>query len=531
MSKKRSFQFSVIKKFLLQYEGLILLLSFLLLLRIPNLFEPYWYGDEAIYLTVGNGLRHGLRLYAEIIDHKTPLIYYFAMAPSQFWFRMLTISWMIATTILFFHFTKALKFRIRSQYISTFLFVIFTTLPWLEGNIPNGELFVMGFIMLGAWIFSQTNYFRLYIEGKIVPIKEVIAQHQAKLLIAAGVSFSLAILTKVPALFDVAPFFLIGFFTLVDHFSPKRSRKVLFSMFGLWEILSIGVAIPILLSIVYYAFRNSLHSYIDIGLLYNFRYAGNWSLPQQPFGLEVLLSMKAKLAIVASGILLMVPVSKYLSGRTQFIVSWCLLSLFGALLSSRPYPHYLLQVVPAFALLSGLFFHHYKHKLEYVAMSIPFLLLVGAILGIQFGFYSTSKYYTHFFQYLTKQMTKEEYYQSFDSLMKDNYQAASILQLSTQPRIFIWGTNPTLYALSKKVPVGRFTVAFHLPDFPGAFEETSDALQIYEPEFVVVMKNETISFPEFFTFLNMNYIPYKELDHMIIYKKTAILNTDLKQDY
>lgn len=517
-----------IYQFLLHHEGIILLLAFQLLLRIPNLFEPYWYGDEGIYLTVGAAMRQGLHLYSQTMDHKTPIIYFLAMVPSQFWFRMLLIGWSTISTLFFFLLAKRLRFKPAQQYIATLLFVIFTTLPWLEGNIPNGELFVMGFVLVGAWIFSTSKFFKLYLDEKIVPIKSVICKPEVKILGAAGIFFALAILTKVPALFDVLPFFALGYFTLVDHFSIKRSRKVIFSVLGLWEILAIALAIPIVLSFVYFATRGTIHAYIDIGILYNFRYAGNWALPSLPFGLTFFLTMKGKLLIVAVVMLLLTVLSKKVPARTQLLITWALFSLFGALLSSRPYPHYLLQIVPAFALLLGAFAEKKHNLVEKGMMAVPILLMIGAIVSIAFGFYPTVKYYHNFISYLTKQMTKEEYYQSFDYLMNDNYKAATVLMQDSKPRIFIWGTNPSLYALAKKIPTGRFITAFHIADFPGADEETMQDLIAYKPQFIVVMKGESIQFPAFYSYLNSNYIPYKDFEKMTIYKKTELLNNDIE---
>ena len=50
------------------------ILNFLtfLILRLPSLFEPYWYADEGIYLTIGNALRRGEILYSQIHDNKPP---------------------------------------------------------------------------------------------------------------------------------------------------------------------------------------------------------------------------------------------------------------------------------------------------------------------------------------------------------------------------------------------------------------------------------------------------------------------------
>ena len=52
-----------------------ILLFITLILRIPSFFEPYFYGDEMIYLSIGQGIRKGLDLYTQIFDNKPPLIY------------------------------------------------------------------------------------------------------------------------------------------------------------------------------------------------------------------------------------------------------------------------------------------------------------------------------------------------------------------------------------------------------------------------------------------------------------------------
>ena len=135
-----------IDRWLHSHFPLLIALLLLMLLRVPNLFEPYWYGDEGIYLTVGQAIRDGERLYTEIVDHKTPLIYYFASVPNQLSFRALTMLWMIMTTSAFYAVAKKLLSKNRGVNAATFLFVILSSVPWFEGNIPSGELLVMGFI-------------------------------------------------------------------------------------------------------------------------------------------------------------------------------------------------------------------------------------------------------------------------------------------------------------------------------------------------------------------------------------------------
>ncbi len=120
-----------IDKALYQELPLLILLLLVIGLRLPNLFEPYWYGDEGIYLTIGAALRHGARLYVDIVDHKTPLIYYLAMVPSQFWFRVLNLGWMLVTTVAFYHIALRLLCRVWPAAVAGLIFVALTSLPWL----------------------------------------------------------------------------------------------------------------------------------------------------------------------------------------------------------------------------------------------------------------------------------------------------------------------------------------------------------------------------------------------------------------
>ncbi|MCB0753934.1 MAG: hypothetical protein KDC52_20855, partial [Ignavibacteriae bacterium] len=262
----------------------IFLLSILVLvLRIPNLFEPYWYGDEGIYLTIGQSLNKGAKLYSEIIDHKTPIIYYLARVQTQLNFRLLNIGWMIFTTIAFCYFAKKLFKSVKQTTLATFIFIIFTSLPWLEGNIPNGELFVLGFVMTGAIIISNTDYFKDFLKSnlKIKANWHSVLKNSIN-LITAGFFLGLGILTKIPAILDLAVFFTIGYFTFTNNLlvnSFSNNLKLLGKKIVEIGLLSLGVLIPILISIIYFVSIGSGQEYLDFGLLYNFRYASSWQLP------------------------------------------------------------------------------------------------------------------------------------------------------------------------------------------------------------------------------------------------------------
>src|SRR6185369_12395776 len=127
-------------------KWLFIVLIAIIILRIPTFFEPYSYGDETIYLTLGEGMRHGLTLYKDIHDNKPPLLYATAaLAGSLFWFKAILCFWMIGTTVLFWKLTEHLFPKKKNlQCIATIVFAILTTLPLLEGRTANAELFMLG---------------------------------------------------------------------------------------------------------------------------------------------------------------------------------------------------------------------------------------------------------------------------------------------------------------------------------------------------------------------------------------------------
>lgn len=85
-------------------------------------------------------------------------------------------------------------------------------------------------------------------------------------------------------------------------------------------------------------------------------------------------------------------------------------------------------------------------------------------------------------------------------------------------RLFIWGTNPTLYALTGMRPVGKLTVAFHITDLH-AEAETMTALLSEPPLYIVVMDDEQADLPGFDSFLRKTYVPLRSLDHMTIWRR------------
>ncbi len=514
-------------RFLDRHTLLLLLFVLIIILRLPNFFEPYWYGDEAIYLTIGNALKHGEKLYTTIIDHKTPLIYYLAMVPNQFYFRILNLVWMLLTTSFFFVFAKKLFKKEIWAFIASLILVILTTLPWLEGNIPNGELFVMGFVMLGAVIFSHSSIFSNFLKKTITVAS---SRRDACLLFLAGGMMGLGILTKVPALLDVAGFLSIFALVLIKVFfdiqsDTKHFRQVFGYLFNRGLFFVGGLLLPIIISVLYFIIKGQGQDYLDYGLLYNLRYSQSWPLDLGNSLLNFAFSMSGKTILLFVIFVLVLLNHDKLKPRFQFISLYFVFTLYAVLLSSRPYPHYFLQMVPAFSLLliellltcKSLHQKEVLNSAKTLVLGIGLLSLTAYVmLSLNFRPYSSLKYYQRFYQYATLQISREEYENSFDTLIAENRQVSKLIKEMGIKKMFIWGTNPLLYAQSQTIPTSRFTVSFHIKDFDDQ-ARTFAQIEKEEPKLIIVMQNENETFPQLEEYLSKHYLTNNQFQHMTLY--------------
>lgn len=515
-----------------RHEGLLILLLIVIALRLPSLAEPYWYGDEAIYLTIGNALRHGQRLYAEIVDHKTPFIYYLAMMPNQFSFRLLMLGWMLASTTFFYRLAENFFASSKAVWLSTLLFVLLTSWSSLEGNIPNGELFVMGFILAGLWIFSKSVFFQNFIKAE----NHVAKPRDYYLAFLAGAVSSGGILTKVPALFDTAAMgsvfiWLVMLSVLPAIFNkPGRRPNWLTSIKG-GLVMVAGIILPLLLSVLYFWWRGSLDAYLQFGLLYNFHYTGNWNPPLNTDWLQWLFTLQGKGLVLLVGFFLssFLVMAQPKFRRDAWLGWWLWLALFAALLSNRPYPHYFMQIVPPLSLLVIAWLDPKMKWFTRGVLVLPAVLAVAALYLLQFRLYPFKEYYANYLKLSFGQLSEEEYAQSFNSLVGQNDVVAQEIvdNSAADDHLFIWGTNPMLYALTKRVPANRFTVAFHIHDM-NVYEESLAEIKTYKPIYIVKMKNEP-DWPELESHLETHYIYALETADMILYRRSSLESLTLLQ--
>lgn len=476
-------------------KPLFFILIATLILRIPNLFEPYWYGDEGIYLTVGEGIRQGLSLYREIYDHKPPGIFWLAaIAGSIFWFKVILLLWHMVTVVLFWKLSGIIfEKKTRGVIMSTGIFALLTTLPFLEGNIANGEIFMIGPVI-----------------GALVMLLGAIITWQRLLL--AGALFSVAALIKPPALLDAAA--LVVFLVAMGAGQWKgMARSVAHSI-----ILGIGITVPILLVSFYFFSQGLLTDFLGASFLQNVSYLSAWGIPTlagQDGAIQFGLPFRSiVLAFSIIGILIF---QKFFDKTTLFASIWFVFAVFNMLLSGRPYPHYIIQAVPPFAILVTILL---LGREKYRFLTVPFLLIfLTSLVFYKFYNYPVLPYYQNFLSFSSGQRSQEEYFRYFDSRVPTTYKLAEVVasRTTSQDRIFIWGTMPELYALTHRLPPGRYVTSFHIGDFKGK-DETLKSLQNNPPRYIIRVREEKRPFPGFDSFLYKNYLYLETVDGVEIWK-------------
>lgn len=471
-----------------------LILGFVILFRVPSLFEPYYYGDEMIYLTLGNALKKGLTLYSQIHDNKPPLLYLLgALAGNLFWFKAILMFWMLATIIIFWHLTKELFAKNDlGQKIAVVFFAIFTTIPLLEGNIVNSELFLIGPIILGILILIKNT-----------SVASSLKSYKAIFL--AGVSFAVAVLFKVPAIFDLP---VVVIFWLIT----TKDAKNLIDIIKKTLVLALGFVFPIVLTLIWYFFKGALTDYIKAAFLENIGYLSSWNRSNVSNVSFVTKNgpLIIRAGVVVIGLIILRLYQSKLSRTFLIATIWLLTSLFAVTLSERPYPHYLIQAIPAISILVAILVS--SKKFEQVLVVIPLTLAIFVPVYYHFWLYPTTSYYQRFLQYSLHQTTKDEYLTKFNPAIPQNYKLATSIQNLSMPndKVFVWGNDaPTIYALARRLPPIKYVADYHITDF-SSFDETLKTLKSNPPTLVVILPSSP-TFPDLKTFLTSKYIEINTL--------------------
>lgn len=478
-------------KIITKYKYWLILFFVFIILRLPSLFEPYWYGDEGVYLTLGMAIRKGLTLYSQIHDNKPPLLYYLAaIGRTVFGFRLL-LFFVMVPTIYYFYRLSLHFFNQKITRIITLIFLIITSIPFLEGNIANAEIFMLLPTILGVYLFlsSRKSYFTYLISGLLL-----------------GLAFTL----KVPVIIEFGFLFLWLIFSNLNEFKNKLSSILI-------KLLIFGSSflIPIILFGIFFALKGAFPLFLNSALLQNFSYLSSWATGSQTASVSSggLFTRLIVLLFFWLTVFLFKK-KKFIDSHFSFLLFWFGATIFGSLLSTRPYPHYLIQVIPPLCLLLPIIFNF--REIIYSIITI-FCFIAFFLITQKYHFYSfsTLSYYKAF--YLSGSINK--FHQYFDSDVSSTYEIGQYINQNSSPedRIFVWGDMPYIYALSNRLPPGRYTVAYHIVDFNG-YQETMVALKTHLPKIIIYKQMVGRNFQELDNFLKNYYILDKTISSNLIFK-------------
>ena len=469
-------------------EWLLIILAITVLLRIPSWFEPYWYGDEGIYLTIGQALRKGVSLYNQIHDNKPPMLYLMAAIAdgNLFWFKFIATIWNIVTIGVFYKLAGKICGSKRMAILTALVFALLTAWPKLEGNIANAELFFLLPTILAIYLLW----------GKKVSYKKALV---------AGLVLGFGALFKMPAILEAGIWPIIW----LIYGDKEWWKKSL--------LLCVGIAIPIAISVIYYWLAGAGQEYLVAAWAQNLPYLSSWKAASDGSGI---FSLKGRIALSCIALAPVAGLARRIGAKGTIVGLWGIITLFTSLLSGRPYPHYMLQgagVMAASLMLLG-----QGKRIERIIGAGVVAGFIGAAVVFKFYGYPVFDYYKNFVKWAGKQQTTEQYFSWFNNQVNNNYEIAATIAAGSRAsdKLFVWGDEPMIYALAKRAPTGKYIVKYHIKDYRGE-QETMERLTLEPPKYVVSFGQEE-ELPGFTSWLLNSYQLQKTVGQARIYRMSIL---------
>lgn len=447
------------------------------LLRIPSLFEPYWYGDEAIYQVMARCMNSGRILFSQVWDNKPPLLYilYAFYDGNQFSIRFVSLLFGLASVVFLFFLSQKLFTKNRAVYITTTIFAILFGLPLIEGNIANAENFFILPVLIGMYL--------LITHSNPLPqrIKSETKKHTSLLL--SGTILGIAFLFKIVTVFDFAAALVIVFF-LQNAATNSLSQIVQTVLFHKKQYIQLiaGFLLPLGISLLYFLMRGALTDYLAASFSGNVGYVGYNNAFIIPQGLLFIKMMLLGMFITSLFVF-----RKKLPQGLQILLIWLAFSVFSTFFAQRPYPHYLIVLLPALSLLIGSMYEFATLKKQLALITAAVLLLILCVFRID-KYKEPFTYYANFLAYASHLKSTESYHNYFDGNTNNWYDIADYIKLHTNRNdiIFVWANSPQIYYLSETLPPGRYVVGYHIAYNKEHEDETKRAMEKNPPKYLVI---------------------------------------------
>jgi 4-amino-4-deoxy-L-arabinose transferase-like glycosyltransferase len=500
--------FDSLKKILFRPSWVIFPVLLFILLRFPALFWDWWYGDENIYLALASDINHGEWLYSETWDNKPPMLYLlyaliFGMfGPEAFVYRSVSLILGVVTVCLFYLLFEEIFPKQRSaKRITTIAFAISWGLMF-EAPLLNAENLFVPFTMAG---------FLLVLKYRVYP--------NIWLLFLTGVFWAVASLTKVHTFAEIL---ILAWISSFLKYSKSSSDSILFQIKN--SILHfILLLFPTLLAVLM-----MIGFFWNAGFLYEL-YMGTIGFSSSYvsdksgiiFGIDLVFVSGLQLRLFVTTLVIAVTAGlflyKHISEKTFILLTWLSIAIFGALISDRPYPHYVLQVLPVGFLILTLVFLEFR-KMQSVTERLKIILISALLIQFFLGnfvspagrfwnYYGIDKY----FAILTVPWSNslENWQTSFDkNLINTHKNNVDKIKFNTNPddSIYIYGDFSALYGLSRRRSAANHITLFNISNWDEIFFQ----LQKDKPKLILVDYSKFKYLPDNLSELLQD--KYKEID-------------------
>ncbi len=454
-------------------------------LRYPSLYEPRWYGDEGIFASVAENIRHGQTLYSQAWDNKPPLVFFtYAAIQSAFGPGVMPLHIVLTIVVLATQgvvATIALQlFGVRRAIIAALIFAFALGTPVIEGDLAMTETFM---------ILPASLAVLCYMMAERRDSESAIAYG------AIGGLVGIAAAYKQVAVFDGAA---IAVMVWLTHARPQRMRLSMAAGFALPQaVLALFFVASGAFPEYWYAVVGSLGLYSELG-------------PPTPLLIRFAIYLPAVIVVT---ILLRRRRAGAEITLQDFPMLWLTFALAGAMSSSLPFPHYLQQAAPAFALtLVSDPLVRERERLGAIALA------VGGVLAFAVGFFQFGvayrerhqldpvSYYQTFMSHQWGTMSDLDYQYQFDgkAAAVDDIQKA-VRQDNAGTTMYTWSEFPWVWAATGMTNPTRYYTSFLGEVVPGAKQEILRDLDRNPPVYIVIARDTYSPFGELEQFVHDRY--------------------------
>ncbi len=422
----------------------LLLLVGALLLHWPSLHRQIWNLDEGSTITMAQQVLAGQIPYREAADNRPPLVPYakaLILAVAGDWNTQAVhgaVALMLGLTAIFLWLIAR---RAGQEPAGVIAAVIFTWLsvgylPAIDALTAHTGWFVIFFSSLGFWLFSESLH-----------------RNSAWLAVGSGVAFGLSGLAKQPGLLDFGVCLVIVL--LLAGFDPGPRARL--GRLGL--ALLLGLALPLLATVIYFQQRGALADLVFYTWTYNTKYY----VPEVPLG-ERLLAIRIPFILLLTRLpvilLLALVAAAGLLGQafgslrrkaagpamlSWLILGWSAAGLLSTMLSGRDFSHYSIQVIPGISLACGWLLARAREKSwQWRDAGQTGRWRISQIIAV--------------FALASVAVPTLVWLHRLDTNDGASAEIGRLVQARTKPadRIFVWGYLPEMHVYARRLPSTRY---------------------------------------------------------------------------